>query len=194
MKQRIIMSTAAGFLPLVFMPFDGAVILGSLIGLVVYRWVPRIPNTASHLAARERLQALPIVLDVLSLGLDAGISWDRATAYASACASGSLQEDLNQASHRLSLGAAPNEVWVDGLQQIGIVVEHSFRSGSSVSQQLRQHADSLRADERLRRLEQSRRLAEKVLVPVTLLGMPAFFLLALLPTLASIASTITIHF
>ena len=85
-------------------------------------------------------------------------------------------------------------MWTGGLGQISVVVERSFRSGAPVSTLLRQQADALRADERVRRLGQSRKLAEKVLVPVTLLGMPAFFLLALLPTLASIASTLTLHF
>lgn len=194
MKQRLVMAVAAGSLPLVFMPFDVAVIVGALIALLVFRWVPRIPDGKAQAAAQERIRALPIVLDVLSLGLDAGISWDRATTYASDCATGELRTELRRAADRLSLGAAPHEVWTDGLGQIGVVVERSFRSGAPVSVLLRQQADALRADERLRRLSQSRKLAEKVLVPVTLLGMPAFFLLALLPTLASIASTLTLHF
>lgn len=188
------MAVAAGSLPLVAMPFDAAVVVGSLIGLLVYRWAPHIPDANAQATAQARNQALPLVLDVLSLGIDAGASWDRATAYASGCADGELKLELERAAHRLSLGAAPHEVWTDGLLPIGIVVQRSFRSGAPVSTLLRQQADGLRADERLRRLGQSRRLAEKVLVPVTLLGMPAFFLLALLPTLASIASTITLHF
>lgn len=194
MKQRLVMSIAAGVLPLVFLPFDIAVIFGTGIGVLVYRWSPRISDASTQAKELERRQALPIVLDVLSLGLDAGISWDRATTYASDCASGELRDELLRAAHRLSLGAAPQEVWTDSLQQIGVLVGRSFRSGAPVSTLLRQQADVLRADERLRRLEQSRKLAEKVLVPVTLLGMPAFFLLALLPTLASIASTITLSF
>lgn len=194
MKQRLVMGIAAGVLPLVFLPFDIAVIAGAAIGLLVFRWSPRIPDAKTQTAAVERVQSLPIVLDVLSLGLDAGASWDRATTYAADCASGRLRTELLRAAHRLSLGAAPHEVWTDGLAEIGVVVERSFRSGAPVSTLLRQRADALRADERLRRLGQSRKLAEKVLMPVTLLGMPAFFLLALLPTLASIASTLTLHF
>jgi tight adherence protein C len=188
------MAAAAGSLPLVFMPFDAAVLVGAIVGMLVFRWVPRIPDGKAQAAAQERIQTMPIVLDVLSLGLDAGISWDRATAYASECASGELATELQRAAHRLALGAAPHEVWTGGLGQISVVVERSFRSGAPVSTLLRQQADALRADERVRRLGQSRKLAEKVLVPVTLLGMPAFFLLALLPTLASIASTLTLHF
>lgn len=194
MKQRIAMSTAAGALPLVFLPFDVGVLFGAAIAVLTFRWSPRIPDAKVHADTLARKQLLPIVLDVLSLGLDAGASWDRATLYASDCATGQLRSELQRAAHRLSLGAAPDEVWTDGLDQIGSVVQRSFRSGAPVSTLLRQQADALRADERLRRIGQSRKLAEKVLMPVTLLGMPAFFLLALLPTLASIASTITFRF
>ena len=194
MNRRLLMAVAAGAVPLVFLPFDVAVVVGSIIGLLAYRWVPRIPDAATHAATHARTVAMPIVLDVMSLGLDAGISWDLATRYAGECTDGPLREELMRAAHRLSLGAAPHEVWVDGLAEVGAVVERSFRSGAPVSVLLRQQADAMRADERLRRLEQSRRLAEKVLVPVTLLGMPGFFLLALLPTLASIATTIQLHF
>lgn len=194
MNRRLVMSIAAGSLPLVFMPFDIAFVVGAGIAVLVYRWIPRIPDAKAHAEAQTRTVQMPIVLDVLSLGLDAGISWDLATRYASQCADGALHSELQRAAHRLSLGAAPHEVWVDGLASVGTVVERSFRSGAPVSVLLRQQADAMRADERLRRLEQSRRLAEKVLVPVTLLGMPGFFLLALIPTLASIASTIQLDF
>ena len=186
MNKRIIVSVLSALLPLVFLPFDMAVLLGSAIAVVVYRWYPRIPDARAVEIAQQQTLAMPIVLDVMSLGLDAGISWDRATRYAATCAPQQLQVALERAAHRLSLGAAPHEVWTDELAHVGAVVERSFRSGAPVSILLRQQADALRADERLRRLQRSRRLGEQVLIPVTMLGMPGFFLLALIPTLASI--------
>lgn len=186
MNKRVIVSGLSGLLPLVFIPFDVAVIVGAGLAILVYRWYPRIPDTAMVEERQRQLLAMPIVLDVMSLGLEAGISWDRATRYAATCAPLPLQTSLLRAADRLALGAAPHEVWTDELVQIGTVVERSFRSGAPVSVLLRQQADALRADERLRRIQRSRRLGEQVLIPVTLLGMPGFFLLALLPTLASI--------
>lgn len=186
MNKRVIVSGLSGLLPLVFIPFDVAVIVGAGLAILVYRWYPRIPDTAMVEERQRQLLAMPIVLDVMSLGLEAGISWDRATRYAATCAPLPLQTLFLRAADRLALGAAPHEVWTDELVQIGTVVERSFRSGAPVSVLLRQQADALRADERLRRIQRSRRLGEQVLIPVTLLGMPGFFLLALLPTLASI--------
>ena len=190
MNRRLFMSAAAGLLPLVVLPFDAAVIVGSGIAVLTYRWIPRLPDAAADADQRTRELAMPIALDVLWLGLEAGISWDRATRYASTCVDGSLREDLARAADRLALGAAAREVWLDGLRPIAEVVERSSHSGASVAALLRQQADALRAAERLRRVERSRRLGEQILVPVTLLGMPGFFLLALLPTLASIAGSL----
>ena len=186
MNKRYAISAAAALLPLVLLPFDAAVIIGSVAAVLAYRWFPRIPDAASVAAAHELTIAMPIALDVMSLALDAGLSWDRATRYAAAASPPALRTMLERAATRLALGADPHEVWTGELRQIAVVVERSFRSGAPVSQLLRQQADALRADERLRRIQRSRRLGEQVLIPVTMLGMPGFFLLALLPTLASI--------
>jgi len=188
MNKRIVMSGAAGLLPLIVLPFHAAVLIGAVIAVLAYRWIPKLPDTEAVEAQQEQLMAMPIVLDVVSLGLDAGISWDRATRYAAVSAPARLATALHRAADRLALGADPHEVWTDDLLMISTVVERSFRSGAPVSVLLRQQADALRADERLRRIQRSRRLGEQVLIPVTLLGMPGFFLLALLPTLASIAT------
>lgn len=184
------MAVIAGSVPLIFIPFDIAVVLGAAVAVLTYRWIPRLPDAATDAERHARSVALPIALDVLWLGLEAGISWDRATRYASECVDGGLRRDLARAADRLALGAAAREVWLDGLRPIAEVVERSSHSGAAVSTLLRQQADTLRAAERQRRLEHSRRLGERVLMPVTLLGMPGFFLLALLPTLASIAGSL----
>ncbi len=155
--------------------------------LLLERWLPRLGTEASEQQALEQRVALPLALDVLSLCLDAGVSWDRAVQAAADCCDGDLAHDLRVAAHRLTMGAAPAEVWTGTvvLRDIGSVVERSFRSGAAVSVLLRQHADGERAAERLRRIENSRRLGTKILMPVSFLGYPAFFTLALIPTLVS---------
>lgn len=151
--------------------------------------MPRLGTRASQGVALEQRVALPLALDILSLALEAGIAWDIAVGYAADCCSGTLETNLRVAAGRLAMGAAPSEVWhgTEVLSDIGTVVSRSFRSGAAVSTLLRQFADSERAAERLRRIENSRRLGTKILMPVSFLGYPAFVLLALIPTLASTA-------
>lgn len=170
-----------------FLPLWIAAPLGAAAAWAILRWMPLLGSRAVQESSHAQRVALPLALDVLSLALDAGIAWDRGVDYAADCCSGALERDLRVAAGRLSMGAAPTEVWQgsDALTSIGLVVERSFRSGAAVSVLLRQHADSLRAAERLRRIENSRRLGTKILMPVSFLGYPAFVVLGLVPILVS---------
>lgn len=167
-----------------------------VVFLLLQRWLPLLGTEDAHRAAHAEWVALPLALDVLSLCLDAGVAWDRAVRTAAGCSEGDLARDLRLAADRLTMGAAPAEVWSGSpvLDDIGAVVERSFRSGAAVSVLLRQHADSARAAERLRRIEASRRLGTKILMPVSFLGYPAFFLLAVIPTLLSSFSALDLGF
>lgn len=171
-----------GFLPLSF-----AAPIAAVAAWSVQRWMPLLGTRSAQAARLEQRVQLPLALDVLSLSLDAGIAWDRSVMYASDCCTDALAADLRTAAGRLAMGAAPDEVWrgSDSLTAIGMIVERSFRSGAAVSLLLRQHADSERAAERLRRIENSRRLSTKILMPVSFLGYPAFVVLGLIPVLVS---------
>lgn len=177
----------AGACCLFFLPLATAAPAAAITVYAVLRWMPFLQSKTTMETALEQRLALPLALDVLSLALDAGVAWDRSVAYAADCCSGALEHELRLASSRLAMGAAPNEVWRGSpvLSQIGVVVERSFRSGAAVSALLRQQADRERAEERLRRIENSRRLGTKILIPVAFLGYPAFVVLALVPTLVS---------
>lgn len=172
-----------------FMPSAISVPAGALLAAATMRWLPLLGSSEQQSLAREQRLSLPIALDVLSLCLDAGVSWDRGVRLAADCCGGVLEQDLRIAAGRLAMGAAPEEVWAGSrtLLDIGVVVERSFRSGAAVSVLLRQYADGERAAERLRRIEASRRLGTTILMPVAFLGYPGFVVLALIPTLVSTA-------
>lgn len=171
------------------LPMPAAAILGLPVAVLIVRWEPRQRSRSASVRHIQTMRDLPVVLDVLALSLDAGISWDRATRLASGCACDHMQDELTAAAGRLALGAAPDEVWrgAESLEAIGAVVERSFRSGGAVSNLLRQHADRLRADDRLRRISAVRRLETTILLPLTGLGLPAFLVAGVVPTIASMA-------
>lgn len=170
-----------------FLPLDIAAPAAAVVAFGVNRWMPLLGSREHQSVTREQRVSLPLALDVLSLSLDAGVAWDTSVNYAADCCTGEVERDLRVAAGRLAMGAPPSEVWQGSevLRSIGSVVERSFRSGAAVSLLLRQHADSERAAERLRRIENSRRLGTKILMPVAFLGYPAFVVLALIPTLVS---------
>lgn len=176
------------------MPASISAPVGALLAAATLRWMPLLGSGAAQARALEQRLALPVALDVLSLCLDAGVSWDRGVRLAADCCTGALEQDLRTAAGRLAMGAAPEEVWSGSstLEEIGVVVERSFRSGAAVSVLLRQYADGERAAERLRRIEASRRLGTTILMPVSFLGYPGFVVLALIPTLVSTAAQLDI--
>ena len=182
-----LMASCAALLCFKFIDVDYAAPFAAGAALLTYRWLPRLQTDAEVQQAHRGILELPLALDVLALGLDSGLSWDRATNFAADCCTSFLAVDLHTASARLAMGAAADEVWVGSatLVHIGEVVDRSFRSGGTVSVLLRQHADALRAAERLRRIEKSRRLGTTILLPLTFIGIPAFMVLAIVPILAT---------
>ncbi len=170
-----------------FVPGDVALVFGLLAAAAMWRYGGRLPTAAVVAEERTLARELPIALDVLALSLDAGASWDRAVHHAADCCTGDRAVALLTAAARLAMGAAPAEVWQGApiLGTIGSLVERSFRSGGAVSTVLREHADTVRQGERMRRIAGARRLATTAVMPVTFLGYPAFLLLGLIPTLVS---------
>ena len=171
----------------VFLPPLIAAPTALLLGILIIRWLPRMTAQFEDEQRARSDVALPLVLDVLSLGLDAGISWDRAVMLSASCADAPLMDELGTAGGRLALGAASEEVWQGSgsLRTIGIVVDRSYRSGSAVSVLLRQQADALRAATRMQRIERVRRLETSILLPLTGLGVPGFMVLGVVPMVAS---------
>ena len=191
MNRALLRTGMAGFVTTMagrmFVPDDAAIGVGIVAAGAMWRYGGRLRTEASIAEDRDLARELPIALDVLSLALDAGASWDRATLHAAACCTGSREADLRTAAARLAMGAAPSEVWRGSrvLEVLGALVERSFRTGAGVSRVLRQHADAVRQSERSRRIEAARRLATRAVMPVTFLGYPAFLLLGLIPTLVT---------
>lgn len=187
-----VVAVSVGLCAIAYLPHDVGPAIGILAAMAVLRWMPLVGARSAQDTSLAQRRALPLALDVLSLALDAGVSWDRAVLFAAGCTEGALEQALRTAAARLAVGAAPAEVWQGApvLVDIGLVVERSFRSGAAVSSLLRQHADALRAADRLDRIQRSRKLGTKVLMPVTFLGYPGFIALGLVPTIVSTVSTL----
>lgn len=173
-----------------FLPMRWAAPIAALAAVLCLRWIPRLDFRQKSAFDRQISTELPVVLDMLALSLDAGISWDRALRLAASGASGDVRQELEIAGSRLALGATPKEVWRGGrsLHLIGAVVERSYRSGGAVSTLLAQQADSLRAAERMRRITAVRKLESTILLPLTAIGLPAFLIGGIVPAGASMLS------
>ena len=171
----------------VALPARFAAPIALLSCVLLIRWVPRVGLRSDNAQRSATELAMPLVLDVMALGLDAGVSWDRSVNLAADCVDGALRVEMATAGGRLALGAASHEVWhgTFALNTVGHVVDRSFRSGAAVSVLLQQQADAMRAMARMHRLERVRRLETSILLPLTGLGIPGFVVLGVLPMIVS---------
>ena len=187
MKRAQLAGLLIGGTIVLWQPGDLGVVLGLLAGLLASRVLANLVTGEQDRSDAVRAEQLPIALDVMSLGLDAGLAWHRSVGYAAACVDPVIAEPLLLAAHRLELGARAGEVWTGApaLLEIGEVISRSERSGSAVSDLLRQSADALRARTRAERLARAKRLGVTVMGPVTLCFLPAFIVLGLVPLIGS---------
>lgn len=164
-------------------------VAGALVGMASVPWALR-REAQARVAALER--ELPEMLEVVSLGLRSGLTFDRSlalycqhfdTPFSRACAS---------AQRQWSLGLLPRD---QALRQLAAsydstlfvrVVEgmvRSLRFGSSLAQGLESAAAEARAVHRARREEQVAKAPVKMMVPTAALILPAMLILVLGPIL-----------
>lgn len=149
---------------------------------------------------RERdrvLEELPELIDVVSLGLSAGISFDAALGiycdkYATVLSS--LLRDamhswqLGLSTRREALGALARRLGVPAFTTFVDTVGESLAFGAPLSKVLAQQAQAVREERRMRAQERIEKAPVKMLVPTGTLILPAMLLCVLGPLLASLAS------
>ncbi len=158
-------------------------------------------------AARERreradrkarcLNELPELIDVVVLGLSAGVSFDAALQMYCSRSTTMLSELLVDAMRSWRLGIATRrealakvsaELGVGAFDAFAETVTESLDFGSPLVESLVNQAESVRRQRRMALEEQVEKAPVKMLVPTGTLVLPAMLLAILGPLLASLAS------
>lgn len=144
------------------------------------------PPTAS-VAAADRVAAL---LDLIAAALDVGLAPESALA---AVAVGVPEPDRSRLRRALAMAdvggadAAWRMLAADPvLGPLARAFERSERSGAPVSGVIRGLADEGRRDARAARLAQARRVGVRTAAPLGACFLPAFFLIAIVPTVIAL--------
>lgn len=181
-------------LPNVFIFSTGFGLLGFLI-----------PDLWLKLRARSRqekiLNALPDVLDLLMVCVEAGLGFDAALARVVDQPEGRqspLHEEINRMNLEIRAGRSRQEALralADrcGLQEVTAMVSvfiQTDKLGTSMGQTLRVHAETSRVDRRHRAEERAYLAPLKMIFPTILFLMPAFVLVAMGPSIIAIISMI----
>ena len=175
--------------------------LAALLGVGIGAVVPTA--LLDRLVARRRallLRAIPDALDLLVVCLEAGVSLDAALLRVSrdlAAGHPAMAEELTGVTRRTSAGLPREEALrglhartgLEELRALGAVMIQAERWGTSLARVLRIHADGLRTDRRQRAEQAAQEASVKMIFPIVLFLLPAFFAIVLGPAAMSIGSS-----
>lgn len=193
------------------------VLLGAFV-LSGERWRPRSPPVSPALArslaalgdlepvrrAREAdrrvrrrsecLVELPVMLDVVTLGLSAGLSFDSSLELYCERYHSELSRSFSEAMLSWRIGARPREealalvaeeADVSALRRFAAVVSEALAFGAPLAEALEQQAQAIREEQRSQVEEEIEKVPVKMLIPLGTLIVPAMFLAILGPLLGS---------
>jgi tight adherence protein C len=163
----------------------------------VARWAVRRRAGARRLAVRR--QSAPTVLDLLGAALLAGLNPHKAVLRVADRAPESLRSDLDLAAAVLRLGGTPaaalhaaaERSGIDELRAAASALEAAERWGAPPAEALAARAEALRSRARLQAEAQAGRAAVRLAFPLVLCFLPAFVLLAVVPTVAGALRAVT---
>jgi tight adherence protein C len=194
------------FLPVAFgwlLGIGGAsaavVLLGVLAG-VGLGWVG--PSFYVHRRAAQRLQsidrALPNLIDLLVVTLEAGVAFTGALRMSSERLQGALGEEVRLTIQEQSLGLSTLEALENWLKRCDTPSVRSFvramvqgdKLGVSIGQILRNQAVEMRARQKHMIEERAQKAPVKILFPLVFLIFPAMFVVILGPAFFTIAKSL----
>lgn len=154
---------------------------------------------AEELARRRAscLTDLPVLLDVVTLGLSAGLSFDASLELYCARSDSPLSRAFSEAmlSWRIGVSEREGALWnladeldLSALRRFAAVVGEALAFGSPLAEALERQAQAIRDEQRSQVEEEIERVPVKMLVPLGTLIVPAMFLAILGPLLGSVAA------
>ncbi len=142
----------------------------------------------------ECLSELPVMLDVVTLGLSAGLSFDSSLELYCERSASELARSLSEAMLGWRIGACEREealmrvaeaTGVSALGRFAAVVSEALAFGTPLAETLEQQAQLIREEQRAQVEEEIEKVPVKMLVPLGTLIVPAMFLAILGPLLGS---------
>lgn len=176
-------------------------VVSPVAGVVVAALLTALPVVARRRRARRRAaavrSALPDAVDLVRLGIDAGLTPGLTLAEAAPRLPAPLGPRLAQVVGEVASGrrlaaalAAAADDLGEPVRPLTAALATAERDGTALAPALERLAGEVRRDRRRRAEEQARRLPVKLLFPLVLCALPAFALLTLVPLVAGALSTL----
>ena len=149
-------------------------------------------RSAAASARRSCSEAMPVMIDVVTLGLSAGLSFDSSLELYCERYDDALSERLRRAmlswrigaaTRREALECAAQDLGLESLSRFSAAVCEALAFGSPLAESLERQAQVIRDEQRSRVEEEIERVPVKMLVPLGTLIVPAMLLAILGPLL-----------
>jgi Flp pilus assembly protein TadB len=172
---------------------------GVVIGTVIAAFLPMALDRLEPSAARQRRERL--MLDAGDIGeslaaiLMAGAPLERAVELVLRSCRGPSHEELTRTLHAMELGAGP-QAWTDLAERVpswrlfAIPIARALTTGAPVAEMLVARVAATRQIRHDEALARARRTGIKATLPVGLLLLPGFVLLAIVPLIASLVGSL----
>jgi len=145
---------------------------------------------------REEVEAdLPVLVQLVAIGLKAGVDPLRALVMAAAALPGPAADQVTAALEPHRLGADPDRLWrrlseVTGLEPLGRALARSSESGASIVVVIDRLGVELGRRRRAELEDRARRVGVKAAVPLGLCLLPAFLLVGIVPLVGGLIGSL----
>lgn len=138
---------------------------------------------------------LAATFDLVAAALDAGLPPTQALTTVAGVMPDGLKARTQRVAAMLELSDDPLSVWEllaldDVLGPLGTALARADESGAPVAESVRVLADESRRTDRIDRLERARRVGVRTAAPLGLCFLPAFLLVAVVPTVIGLIGAV----
>ncbi len=172
----------------VWLLLGGAVgaVLGVGTAIILPVLIARLEPARVRRERIELIRAAPLVADLLSAALTAGVPLEHAIPVVARAIGGSAEELMMRVHRRAELGEPVARAWsglahAPGLGGVARAVARSSRTGAPLAALLAQSAEDLRSEASSAALAEVRATAVRSVLPLGLCLLPAFALLGIAP-------------
>lgn len=192
---RPVAAVGAGLGAWLFVGGVAGVLAGVLAAVVARQVLARVEAPAARREREEVERTLPHLVDLFATTLQAGAEPVEGLARVCASLPGPTAERLLPVVHRSRWGAGGVEAWSavaddDELAPLARAMVRSHTSGASVVQTVQRLADELERESLARAEDAARRVGVAAAVPLGVCLLPAFLLLGVVPTVASLFGSV----
>jgi tight adherence protein C len=167
-------------------------VLGLLGFLLPVFWLRSRVNARKH----EITRRLPDALDMLTIGVEAGLAFETALLKVGEKWDNELTKEFRRAVREMRVGTPRDEAMTRMAQRCGVddldvfvaVLIQSSQLGISIAQVLHSQADEMRTKRRQRAEELAREASVKMVFPLVFFILPAMFMVILGPAVPSLMS------